>query len=184
VLKIVERDFNKVGGTEDRGINLQIWQTGLQLGNRRLDALGGFKSICPGILFDDQKQSGPAVNDGLANKWPRFRHDVRHIAEREGRTIGFLFPVYRHLGQFFLRHNRRNRSDMNPLVGAIDEPASADDIALRELKQTDVQRFGRRFHDFVERYVMLNHPLGIDLHLRQLDALTPDCDIRYTRDLH
>ena len=66
--QMLDRDLDEARRTEDRGIDLQIRQAGLQGRERVIDALGHLERVRPGKLLDDEQQARAAVDDGIADQ--------------------------------------------------------------------------------------------------------------------
>ena len=71
--------------------------------------------------------------------------------------------------------------DAEALIGRLDEAAGPDHGALRELQDPHIQRVGGDLHDLIERHTAQPQSIGVDLHLRHLDALPPDRHVGDTR---
>ncbi len=134
--QVAERRLDERGRTEDRRVEVDAGQPGLELLERLLDTAGHVEGVGPRKLLDDEQQPGSVVDDRVAEQRLVVLDDLGDVAEVDGLALGVDEDDALEL---VLRDDRRDVFDGEALVRALDESARADGVGLGEHEDPGVE---------------------------------------------
>ena len=149
--EVLQRHFDERRRTKDRRVNRDAGQGRLEILQRRFDVAGDLKRIGAELLFNNQQQAGPVVDDRIADRlWKSF-NDGRDVANSQGCAISCGDDDRFQITRLLYRGGVRDRE---PLIGSVEEAAGL---------QRD--RFSGGPHDLVDGDAVRLEPMGVDEHL-------------------
>ena len=120
-VRLSMRPLDEVGRPEDRRVDLDAGQAGLQLVERLLDALASRRACWPtGTSRRSSIRPGPSLMTASPIERLVVVHHVGHVAAARSGVPSPLRVADRHLGQVLRRDDRQDVPDAEPLVGGVD----------------------------------------------------------------
>ncbi len=116
---------------EDLGVDRDAAEPRAQRFECSLDRPGHFDGVGIGELLDNQHQTGPIVDDSVADQQLVVLNNIGDVAQADDSTAGIL-GLDPDLGKFVGGADREHVLDTEALVGRVDEPARPRRRAFEE----------------------------------------------------
>ena len=157
-------------GPEDRRVDVDVLEPAPECIQRGLDGARDLQRIAPRLFLDNEQQTGPVIDDGIANRRREAFADFGHVSETQWDTVT---EGDHRTGEIFRLLDWRPVSHGQALVRRVHEAA-----------RTHNGRVARRPDDRVEGDVVRSQHLRVDQHLELPVALSPDRHVRHAWNGH